>query len=187
MVDEQKIKEQIVQIATRCYDSGLLVAGDGNISVRLDDGRLLTTYEVEGKEGEPAHHRVEIVHESLLTAWPRLVRWRAQDEEGALLRDQLKQAAHLWDEKGRTSDLLWTGTAFREFELWRERYPGGLSELEESFGRAMVARAGQRDDAVGVHVVDVAVRHERVQRRVRSLHAARVADHAARRVREGER
>ena len=64
------------------------------------------------------------MHESLLKAWPRLVRWQAQDEEGALLRDQLKQAAHLWEEKGRPADLLWTGTAFREYELWRERYPG---------------------------------------------------------------
>ena len=46
-------------------------------------------------------YRVEVVHESLLRAWPRLVRWQAQDEEGAVLRDQLKQAAHLWEEKAR--------------------------------------------------------------------------------------
>jgi hypothetical protein len=52
---------------------------------------------------------------SLLKAWPRLVRWQTQDEEGAVLRDQLKQAAHLWEEKGRTPDLLWTGTAFQEY------------------------------------------------------------------------
>ena len=26
----------------------------------------------------------------------------------------------------RPDDLLWTGTAYREFALWRERYPGGL-------------------------------------------------------------
>jgi len=44
-------------------------------------------------------------------AWPRLVRWQAQDEEGALLRDQLKQAAHLWQEKSRSPDLLWSGTS----------------------------------------------------------------------------
>ena len=69
------------------------------------------------------------------------MRWQAQDEEGALLRDQLKQAAHLWDEKGRTADLLWSGTAFREYELWRERYPGALTALEEDFARAMAERA----------------------------------------------
>ena len=43
MVDEQKVKEQIVQIATRCYDRGLLVAGDGNISVRVGENRLIAT------------------------------------------------------------------------------------------------------------------------------------------------
>ena len=111
---------------------------------QLIDARLLTTYEVEGKEGEPSHHRVEVVHESLLKAWPRLVRWQAQDEEGALLRDQLKQAAHLWEEKGRTADLLWTGTAFREFELWRERYPGALTALEEDFARSMADKARRK-------------------------------------------
>ena len=32
----------------------------------LIDARLLTSYEVEGKEGEASRHRVEVVHESLL-------------------------------------------------------------------------------------------------------------------------
>jgi len=108
---------------------------------QLIGARLVTSYEVEGKEGEPSHHRVEIVHESLLTSWPRLVRWQVQDEEGAILRDQLKQAAHLWEEKGRTSDLLWTGTAYQEYELWRGRYPGTLTALEEDFSQSMVHRA----------------------------------------------
>jgi eukaryotic-like serine/threonine-protein kinase len=107
----------------------------------LIDARLLTSYEVEGAEGQPSLHRVEIVHESLVKAWPRLVRWQAQDEEGAVLRDQLKQAAHLWGEKGRTSHLLWTGTAFQEYLLWRGRYAGALTALEEDFARAMAERA----------------------------------------------
>ena len=107
----------------------------------LVDARLLTSYEVEGVGGSPRTHRIEIAHESLLTAWPRLVRWRAQDEEGALLRDQLRQAAHLWDEKGRTPDLLWTGTAFREYALWRERYAAPLTEVEGAFAAAMTTQA----------------------------------------------
>ncbi len=111
---------------------------------QLIDARLLTSYEVVSVEGEEErpHQRVEIVHESLLKAWPRLVRWQAQDEDGAVLRDQLKQAAHLWEEKGRTSDLLWTGTAFQEYELWRGRYAGALTALEEDFAKAM-AREGE--------------------------------------------
>lgn len=110
---------------------------------RLVDARLLTTYEVAGGKGEPTRHRVEVIHESLLRAWPRLVRWEAQDQEGAVLRDQLRQAAHLWAEKGRSRDLLWTGTAYREFALWSERYPGALSAVEEDFTRAMRDLAGR--------------------------------------------
>jgi WD40 repeat protein len=72
------------------------------------------------------------------------VRWQAQDEEGALLRDQLKQAARLWEEKGRPNDLLWTGSSEREFELWRERYPGALTAVESDFASAMVHRALRR-------------------------------------------
>ena len=88
--------------------------------------------------------RIEVVHESLLSHWPRLERWLAQDAEGALLRDQLRQAARLWGEKGRPEELLWTGRSYREYAVWRERYSGGLSTLEEDFARAMSAIAGRR-------------------------------------------
>ena len=80
---------------------------------------------------DTGHRRIEIVHESLLTHWPRLVRWRTQDADGAQLRDQLRQAAHLWDERGRPDDLLWTGTSYLDYRAWRARYAGGLSALEE--------------------------------------------------------
>ena len=33
------------------------------------------------------------------------------------------------------ADLLWTGTSYREYELWRERYPGALTALEEDFAQ----------------------------------------------------
>jgi len=69
------------------------------------------------------------------------VRWQTQDTEGAQLRDQLRQAAQLWKERRESEDLLWTGTAFKEFEIWRERYPGGLTATEEAYARAMTNRA----------------------------------------------
>jgi eukaryotic-like serine/threonine-protein kinase len=119
-------------------------AGAELVLRQLIDSRLLTSYEVEVREGEPARRLVEIVHESLLGAWPRLVRWRAQDEDGALLRDQLKQAAHLWQARGRANDLLWTGGAHQEYLVWRGRYPGALTAIEEDFARAMANRARRR-------------------------------------------
>ena len=108
----------------------------------LIDARLLTSYKHEDEDG--SLRRVEIVHESLLTSWPRLVRWQTQDADGALLRDQLRQTARIWDEHDRSIDYLWTGRAFREFDLWRESYPGRLSAVEDEFATAMTSHALRR-------------------------------------------
>jgi DNA-binding winged helix-turn-helix (wHTH) protein/WD40 repeat protein len=126
----------------------------------LIDARLLTSFEEDA--GDRRHRRVEIVHESLLRAWPRLVRWQTQDADAAQLRDQLRQAAELWRARGEPDDLLWSGSSFREFQLWRERYAGGLSSTEESFARAMTRHAARRRKrrrivAVGVLLVTAAV------------------------------
>jgi WD40 repeat protein len=111
---------------------------------QLVDARLLTSFETPADEQHRGARRLEIIHESLLTAWPRLVRWRSQDVEGAQLHDQLRQAARLWEERGRPADLLWTGASFQEFALWRERYPGRLTASEEAFAGAMMEQAGRR-------------------------------------------
>ncbi|MGB6847915.1 MAG: hypothetical protein WBG05_06905, partial [Thermoanaerobaculia bacterium] len=125
------------------------VGGDGDSAAQvldtLIDARLLTSYELPGAEGEESgRHRIEIIHESLLSAWPRLVRWQTQDADSAQLRDQLRLTAQMWEERHRSEDLLWTGTAFQEFQLWRERYGGGLTNTEDEFASAMTAKAKRR-------------------------------------------
>ncbi|HEX3757382.1 MAG TPA: hypothetical protein VHW23_01690, partial [Kofleriaceae bacterium] len=47
---------------------------------RLVGARLVVVADVDGRE------QVEVVHEALLTAWPRLVDWHRDDVEGARLR-----------------------------------------------------------------------------------------------------
>jgi WD40 repeat protein len=108
--------------------------GAERVLSKLIDARLLTS----------AGDEVEVIHESLLSAWPRLVRWQAQDAEGAVLRDQLRQAARVWDVRERADDFLWTGAALRDFTIWRERYPGRLSATEEAFARAAENLADRR-------------------------------------------
>lgn len=119
----------------------------------LINARLLTSFEVK----DAGKSRVEIIHESLLTAWPRLVRWQTQDADSAQLRDQLRQAAQLWQQRGRSQDLLWTGTAYLEFQAWRQRYPGGLSATEEEFAKAMKTRAikHRRDQRIAIVTIFV--------------------------------
>jgi DNA-binding winged helix-turn-helix (wHTH) protein/WD40 repeat protein len=145
----------------------------------LIDARLLTTYEVVDDAEKPSR-RVEIIHESLLAAWPRLVRWQTQDADAAQLRDQLRQAARTWHERGRSDDLLWTRQAFREFALWRERYPGRLTDTEDAFSSAMTDFAGRRrrrrrlvvGSIVAALVIGLTVTGTLWQRSVRAARAA---------------
>ena len=111
----------------------------------LVDARLLTTFDAPTEEpGVTGGQRIEVIHESLLSAWPRLVRWQTQDADGAQLRDQLRQAAQLWADRGEPEDLLWSGTAYRDLALWRERYTGGLTAAEEGFAEAARRRVGRQ-------------------------------------------
>jgi WD40 repeat protein len=50
----------------------------------------------------------------------------------------------VWEQRGRSVDRLWTGTAVKEFQIWRERYPGGLTATEAAFATAMVRLAERR-------------------------------------------
>jgi WD40 repeat protein len=104
----------------------------------LIGARLLASS--EGVDGED---RIEVVHEALLSGWPRLVEWRRDDAENARLRDQLRAAARQWDDRGRDKGLLWRGEALMEYSLWRARYQGKLTEREEAFAAASVADAAR--------------------------------------------
>ncbi len=104
---------------------------------KLVAARLLVVSDAELGE------RIEVVHEALLEAWPRLVTWRQEDAAGARLRDLLRSAARQWDQRDRPSGLLWRGDALAEYRLWRGRHPGALTPTEEAFAAASLAEAAR--------------------------------------------
>ena len=53
--------------------------------------------------------RLEVAHEALLTAWPRLARWLEDDAVGRAVRRHLAPAALEWDARGRPDDELYRG------------------------------------------------------------------------------
>ena len=53
--------------------------------------------------------RLEVAHEALLTAWPRLARWLEDDAAGRAVRRHLAPAALEWDRDGRPDDELYRG------------------------------------------------------------------------------
>ena len=104
---------------------------------KLVAARLLAVSEGEASEGD----RVEITHEALLEAWPRLVQWRREDAEGVRLRDELRAAARQWDGRGRPAGLLWRGDALAELRIWRTRAGSPLTDLEDAFAAASAGEA----------------------------------------------
>ena len=105
---------------------------------RLVNARLLVI-----TEADDGAENVEIIHEALLSAWPRLLRWQREDIQGARLRDQLRAAANQWADRGRPSGLLWRGDALAEYRLWRSRHDDKLTEVESEFALASVADAAR--------------------------------------------
>lgn len=81
---------------------------------------------------------VEIAHEALLHAWPRLRGWIDADRAGLLVHRHLAEAAEEWEREGRDPSVLYRGTRLENARSWADglgaRSP--LTPLEASFLRA---------------------------------------------------
>ncbi|HEX2571885.1 MAG TPA: SUMF1/EgtB/PvdO family nonheme iron enzyme [Polyangia bacterium] len=110
-----------------------------NVLEHLIAARLLNAY-----EGELGSEQIELIHEALLAAWPRLVKWREEDVADARVREQLDAAARQWALRGRPAGLLWHGEWTAEYRRWRARSSDRLSDTEEAFAQASLALAERR-------------------------------------------
>ncbi|MEU6404881.1 hypothetical protein [Streptomyces sp. NPDC046985] len=61
---------------------------------------------------------VEITHEALLEAWPRLSGWISEDRAGLLVQQQLTDAAKAWDREQRDASALYRGTRLAAARDW---------------------------------------------------------------------
>ncbi|MEV7286939.1 hypothetical protein AB0O01_20620 [Streptomyces sp. NPDC093252] len=61
---------------------------------------------------------VEITHEALLHAWPRLREWIDEDRGGNLLRQRLEEDGRAWQVGGRDSALLYRGSRLEQAHGW---------------------------------------------------------------------
>ncbi|HTR56413.1 MAG TPA: serine/threonine-protein kinase, partial [Kofleriaceae bacterium] len=116
-----------------------LLGGGGRAEAVLE--QLVGSRLVVSSEGEGGHDRVEVAHEALIAAWPRLVAWRREDAEIVRVRDQLRATARQWGERDRPRGLLWRDDVLAEYRLWRTRYTGALTEIEDEFGRRSIELA----------------------------------------------
>ena len=93
---------------------------------------------------------VEIAHEALLFAWPRLRGWIEADREGKPVRDQLGAAAREWRDSGHDSSTLYRGARLITVRDWASDPGHGdtLSILERAFLEASVEQMRAEERAV---------------------------------------
>jgi WD40 repeat protein len=105
---------------------------------------------------------VEIIHEALLRAWPRLRTWIAEDRTDLLASQQLADAALLWERDGRQSADLYRGA----------RLEAALRARRQTALAAAIGPLGHRflDESAAQQRAEQAVAHRR-RRRNRTLAA----------------
>jgi WD40 repeat protein/serine/threonine protein kinase len=108
---------------------------------KLVAARLITV-----SEGDHEAH-VEVIHEALIDAWPRLQQWVREDVDGARMREQLRTAARQWHDRGRPRALVWRDDVLADLERWLRPGARALSELE-----AVFVEASRRDARRAVRI-----------------------------------
>jgi WD40 repeat protein/energy-coupling factor transporter ATP-binding protein EcfA2 len=84
---------------------------------------------------------VELTHEALLYAWPRLRDWIEQDRAGNLLRQRLEEDAAVWADEGRDTSLLYRGVRLEAAEQQvRSDAQAGLTAVAREF----ITRSGRQ-------------------------------------------
>ncbi len=122
---------------------------------------------------------LEVAHESLLTAWPRLSTWLDEDAVGRAVRRHLAPAALEWAEHGRPVDELYRGARLQAAAQWVAAPGAGPSELEREYVGEGLAQAEAELTAARDRAATEAAGRRRTRRFAIMLAAALVVALAA--------
>ena len=122
---------------------------------RWTEARLLTAF----RDVERKRDYVDVALEALLASWQPIATWMAEDRETARQVGHLRRNAKLWDESGRSTDLLPRGGPLYQMKDLVERERAHLGDLERTFVAEGVALAERKARAR-----EVAARRMRLRR-----------------------
>jgi WD40 repeat protein/class 3 adenylate cyclase len=91
------------------------------------------------RDAKTGHPTIELAHEAMLTAWPRLHRWIDDAREDLRLERRLSAAAGDWIEAGKDSSFLLSGSRLDQIETWRAASTLALTPDEREFLDASLA------------------------------------------------
>ena len=146
VADEQRVaREAFRHLVTADHTRAVLTtdelrqrlasARSDGVIAKLVDARLLAV--VEGE----THSQIEIIHEALIAAWPRLQQWTRDDTVDSRSREQIAAAAKQWADRNRPRELLWRGELLLELSLLQPR--ASLTDVETAFAAASRADAAR--------------------------------------------
>ncbi|MGW4243579.1 NACHT and WD repeat domain-containing protein [Nocardia sp. NPDC004722] len=87
--------------------------------------------------------RIELVHDLLLTAWPRMSEWISEEREFAALRPHIEADAREWARQDRPARLLYSRTRLEDANTWLRR-TGTPNRLAREFLSASTIRYRRR-------------------------------------------
>jgi WD40 repeat protein len=90
---------------------------------------------------------VQLTHEALLQAWPRLRGWLTEDRAGLRLAHHLTGAAISWQRERRDPALLFRGSRLAAVREWASHNGAGLVPVERDFLAASAAAEAQEYSA----------------------------------------
>ena len=92
---------------------------------------------------------LEITHEALARAWPRLRGWLDDDVEGQRMLHHLSSSADAWDSLGRPDSELYRGIRLARVLDWQRRSQTALTDTEREF-LEMSRRAVEAEERTAV-------------------------------------
>ena len=108
---------------------------------------------------------IELAHEALVRAWPRLHDWLDDDAEGQRILRHLVVAADTWNSMGRPDSELYRGTRLAKALEWHDQTRPDLTPTEQEF----LDFSHRLADAEAQTAVEQARQAKRINRRLRGL------------------
>lgn len=108
---------------------------------------------------------VELAHEALARAWPRLRSWLDEDAVGQNILRHITESADAWESLGRPAGDLYRGARLETALEWRETTSPDLTGLEKGFLEASKAAAESETRAL----TERAQEEARQNRRLRTM------------------
>lgn len=132
--EQQVLRDLMLRLVTASPDGQAVRSPVPRRVVTSDGGReslleALVAARLVTSDGEV----VELAHESLVGAWPRLRSWLDEDVEGQRILRHLAVAADSWEAMGRPTSELYRGTRLARALDWREHTTADLTATETAF------------------------------------------------------